>query len=81
MSDVRALEFDFYTVGHERDGAPRASKIVRLSNGRTLVIDDAGVYDFDDADLDAGTTKPGFGWLSWDELLERLDTERGMARN
>jgi hypothetical protein len=76
-----ATEFDFHTVRFNADGTPLGTKLVRLDNGRTLALDDEGIYDVADANLDTGECKPNMGWLTWDEILAALDKERAEGGN
>lgn len=64
------------------DGPESSSyKVIELSNGRTLCMDDWGVIDQRDITPDLPIPEQRFFYLSWDELLTALDAQRQQGHN
>lgn len=54
---------------------------IELSNGRTLLVDDYGIIDQKDLDVNLPIPEQQFFYLSWDEALDALDLQRQEGLN
>lgn len=84
MEEVMATAFEDRTIDAwlgEEGPEHNIVRLVELTNGRTLVIDDGGIMDLADVDLEKRIPLQHFTYVSWAELLALLDGMRAQEMN